>query len=174
MAAWLVNQYGGFPNGPVNNAFPQSAATDSKETARNENIQRAIWAVIHNSTSTADTSGYSAITGRVDGDVDDNGANPNETICTTNANCKDFPRTVAYWVDQARQNFTSVDPTKWAVVSWLANSSGVLQDGPNNNNLTNDRQTFLVQVVPEPGFYGLLAGCLGGLVWLQRRRRISA
>ncbi len=136
----------------VSNYSPFPAGPSNTES--NRTIQHAIWAVMHNvnpvqPTGTADLAGYKDITGQP---------------TTTN--------TVAWWVDQARQNFGSVDTTKWAVVSWLASPQGVLQN--KGGTLTDDRQTFLVQVVPEPGFYGVLAGGLGALVWLTRRRRAES
>jgi len=72
---------------------------------------------------------------------------------------------VKVWLDAAYANYNSVDMKKWAVVSWTVNASGVLQ--------TDDRQTFLVQVVPEPGFYGVLAAGFVGLAFAARRRKLS-
>jgi hypothetical protein len=73
------------------------------------------------------------------------------------------------WLKKALDNYRGVDLTRWAVVSW--------QVGP-NGSLTvpgslDYRQTFLVQVVPEPGFYGLLALGLAGLGVIAQRRRLQ-
>ncbi len=53
--------------------------------------------------------------------------------------------TATKYINLAKANYsTQVDLTKWAVVTWDVDNSPAL------------RQTFLVQVVPEPGFYGVL------------------
>lgn len=127
MAAWLVTQYSGMPGGGP-----------TLKDARDIAIQRAIWAIIHN--SVGGSGGYSTIgTGTTD-------------------------TTVAYWVNQAKTAYTQIDPSRWAVVSWLVDESGNLRDDVR-------RQTFLVQIVPEPGFYGLLGLGLSALIFLARRRR---
>lgn len=120
MAAWLIGNY--------------NYAGDAHDL----NIQKAIWAIIHNNTQ---GGGHSAISG----DANTFG-------------------TIAYWVKQAADNFSSVDLTKWAVVSWTAASNG---------NLSSGKQTFLVQVVPEPGFYAALALGLFGVFFYTWRRRQS-
>lgn len=130
MAAWLVSQYSGMPAGsPTAKCAPDIA------------IQRAIWAIIHNSVGD-DASGYSSI-----------------GIGTTDT-------TVAYWVNQAETAYTQIDPSRRAVVSWVVDANG--------NLLADDRQTFLVQIVPEPGFYGLLGPGLSALIFLARRRQSAA
>jgi hypothetical protein len=74
----------------------------------------------------------------------------------------------ATWLAAAAANYASVSTSEWAVVSW-----DVDEDGALNNSLK--KQTFLVRtVVPEPGFYGLLALGLGGLFYARQRRRNSA
>jgi hypothetical protein len=109
--------------------FNQSVASG----ARNDAIQRAIWTITNNNTPGI-LSGYSTISGL------ENGGDTS----------------IAYWVDRARQFYASVNPTEWAVVSWVVDANGGLAGGP-------DRQTFLVQVaaVPEPSaavLYGLGLG----------------
>lgn len=69
---------------------------------------------------------------------------------------------VSSWVAQAKANYNTVDLTKWAVVSWVVNADGSLLGG---------KQTFLVQVVPEPGFYAALALGLFGVFFYTWRRR---
>jgi hypothetical protein len=133
MAAWLVQQYVPFPSGPTPSADLQDLA-----------IQRAIWAIMHNTTSTADWAGYSAI---------DSNATPENGA--------------AHWVDKAKAVYgdgsidLTVDLTRWAVVTWVVNLDGTLH--------ADDRQTFLVQVTPEPGFYAILGFGLGALFLLKRR-----
>ena len=115
------------------------------KTATDKAIQRAIWTITHNNSmgSLADTAGYSLIHGAA-GTTD--------------------PTTERYWIEQAYANLASVQLDRWAVVSWVAlDASGAL-------STRDDIQTMLVQVVPEPGFYGLLALGLAGIV-LRRYRR---
>jgi len=132
MAAHLISQYTGFN-------------TSVASSARNDAIQRAIWAIINNDTAGI-LAGYSAITGAEGGG----------------------DTSIAYWVDLARQSYASVDPTQWAVVSWVVDASGSLSGTPN-------RQTFLVQVsapIPEPSaavLYGLALGVAA--VGVRGRRR---
>lgn len=77
----------------------------------------------------------------------------------------------ADWLNLALSNYTTVDMTKWAVVSWTVDSNGILGTG-GYNQANAARQTFLVQVVPEPGFYGMLGLGLGGLyVALIKRKK---
>lgn len=68
------------------------------------------------------------------------------------------------WITNAIANFASVDTSRWAVVSWAANADGTMQ-------ANDQRQTFLVEVVPEPGFYGALALGLSGLYFFVARKR---
>ena len=71
-----------------------------------------------------------------------------------------------YWIAEASAHYTEVQHT-WAVVS-----GGVLGSDPWNIDTTKAYQTFLVAVVPEPGFYGLLALGLSGLFCAVRRRTV--
>ena len=90
---------------------------------------------------------------------------------TTSQNTPGQTTFIGDWINKARANYKSIDLTKWAVVSWTVNPNGVLGTLGYRNS-AGARQTFLVQVVPEPGFYGLLALGLAGLgVIAQRRRR---
>ncbi len=59
----------------------------------------------------------------------------------------------------------------WAVLSW-----GVYATGSSIGDLDprTPRQTLLVRVVPEPGFYGLLGLGLSTLIFLARRRQSAA
>ncbi len=59
----------------------------------------------------------------------------------------------------------------WAVLSWgvYATDSWIGDLDPNT-----PRQTLLVRVVPEPGFYGLLGLGLSTLIFLARRRQSAA
>lgn len=68
-----------------------------------------------------------------------------------------------HWLNEAKANYASVDTTKWAVVTWLVNSDGTFK--------TDDKQTFLVQVTPEPGFYAVLGIGLILLLVVRRRRQ---
>ena len=79
----------------------------------------------------------------------------------------------AYWLAQAIANYQTIDLTKWAVVSWTVDSLGHLGTGA-YNTANGARQTFLVQVVPEPRFYGIVLTLgLGLMVWVRRRRTES-
>ncbi len=137
MAAYLVTLYDGFSSNP----------TSLSGGPKNDAIQRAIWGIMHNNVSpTGGTSTFDAYLG-------------------TDSQATKESRS-GYWRDLAVASFTSVDMTRWAVVSWVA-EGGLLTTGtPDSPN----KQTFLVQVVPEPGFYGALALGLSGLVVAVRRR----
>ncbi|MCX6595967.1 MAG: PEP-CTERM sorting domain-containing protein [Acidobacteria bacterium] len=141
MAAYLVSQYDGFSSNPV-------AMTG---TAKNDALQKAIWAIMHNNVSPAGgTSTFDLVTGA------------DNTLALQQAKSD-------YWRQQAVANYATVDMTRWAVVSWIADG-GILETNPDSA----DKQTFLVQVVPEPGFYGALALGLSGLVVAVRRRNTKA
>ena len=99
-------------------------------------IQKVIWAITNNSSL---TGGYSVISPIGD------------------------PTTNGYWIDQAINNYNTVDLTHWAIVSWSV-------DGNTLDPLTPGRQTFLVQVTPEPGFFGVLTLGMFGLFFFVPRR----
>lgn len=71
------------------------------------------------------------------------------------------------WAVQALNAVKPVGLNDWAVVTWDIDVDG---NGPDT---ATARQTFLVQVVPEPGFYGVLAAGLSGLAFAVRRRKQS-
>lgn len=131
MAAWLIEQYTGFPNGP--NAGGVWSDTSSN-ALKNRAIQAAIWRILMDSTGSWDT-------------VWDNYAW--DTWITNAYNAV---------VKQKWQGFRN-----WGVVSWGVNPQGDLSG--------TAYQTFLVQVVPEPGFYGLLGLGLSALIFFARRRQ---
>lgn len=140
MAAWLISQYTGFDSS-ISNAHP----------GREDAIQHAIWAITNNSTSSSGFQTYGAL--------------------TLSDQTQD-----SYWIHQAylasQDGFlgfkgisaATLDPTKWAVVTWGVNSTGGLTG-------VTALQTFLVEVVPEPGFYGVLAVGLAGLAFFRLRKR---
>lgn len=145
-AAWLITQYNFATAGNAQSGISDSGAGNA---AKNDTIQRAIWSLIHNTSGTKDSDGfvYAAASNSIRSAV--NG-----------------------WLDLARANYLNVDLTKWAVVSWQVDAQGnVLGTNGNEGNPTTDRQTFLVQVVPEPGFYGVMAAGFAGLVLALKRRR---
>ena len=103
-------------------------------------IQRAIWTITNNSTL---PGGY---------------YNPTDS-------------TIGAWITEAAKfsNYSTVDTSAWAVVSWDADPvTGALA--------SPGRQTLLVQVAPtpEPSFYGALAVGLSGLfVAVRKRKKVS-
>ncbi len=111
-------------------------------------IQRAIWKIMYNNTGTNSLNfTFSDVS---------SGAGSGNT-----------------WIDLARSFVLNANNSSffnnWAVVSWTVDSTGNL-NAPNTPNY----QTFLVQIVPEPGFYGMLALGLSGLaVAIGRRRRTA-
>ncbi|MBL8234006.1 MAG: hypothetical protein JNL98_36255 [Bryobacterales bacterium] len=152
MAAYLVSRYSFVGSGNAGN--------------NNTNIQKAIWSIMHNNTATADDGGTAGNDGPFGAGVIDKGVTSNTLAGTVNT------QSIAWWVNKANTEYaTKVDPTKWAIVSWLVTSQGSLLGTNGNERPSVDRQTFLVQVVPEPGFYGVLAGGLGILLWGVRRRK---
>ncbi|MBL8235047.1 MAG: hypothetical protein JNL98_41480, partial [Bryobacterales bacterium] len=160
MAAYLVSRY----------TFVGSANAGNNDT----NIQKAIWSIMNNNIGTADTGGTTGTDGPLSlTGVIDKGLTNNTSTSTVNN------QSIAWWVNKANTEYsTKVDPTKWAIVSWLVTKDGALRSAscadPTklcDEKPTVDRQTFLVQVVPEPGFYGVLAGGLGILLWGVRRRK---
>jgi hypothetical protein len=143
MAAWLISQYTGFAGGLVNDA-------------KDRNIQNAIWDLTNNNTDGAENGGAHHVIGGLVSDA----YNPGDP--------DNHPGSEAYWIDQAYKNYTTVDPFKWAVVTWNVNPDGTFAVG---NYDIGERQTFLVQLTPEPGFYGVLSIGLTGLIWAVRRRK---
>uniref|UniRef100_Q01XI2 PEP-CTERM protein-sorting domain-containing protein n=1 Tax=Solibacter usitatus (strain Ellin6076) TaxID=234267 RepID=Q01XI2_SOLUE len=85
---------------------------------------------------------------------------PNSTFTLTGGSSG-----VDYWVKQASAAIAAghITPTKFAVVTWDVPMSG-----------GNAEQTFLVQITPEPGFYGALALGLSGLCLAIGRKRKAA
>lgn len=156
LAAYLVTQYNGFDAGINGN------------TAEDDAIQQAIWAITNTTLTTADDPGIYENNYR------------SLTATTGSANID----SVAYWVNQALQNAgNSVNTSDWAVVSWGADASGNLYEAPWNDSSGSTNQTFLVELSnpsstthnnglsPEPGFYGALAVGLSGLFYAARRRK---
>ena len=118
-AAWMVEQYSGFPNGPTGNA------NDSA-------LQNAIWRMTH------------AVSG--------GGSAP-----ASNAK---YTAAVNFLNTKAAVTFGH---HKWAIVSGVVNTKGVLQ--------SSSRQTFLVEyATPEPASYALIGSALVALAALARRR----
>ena len=144
MAAYLVQQYGGYDT-PFTGIYGTPASpggTPPTGALSNDAIQEAIWTLTNNSFFEnapvhSNVPGYSA---------------PNDLA-------------VKYWLAEAAQHYqTAVDPTKWAVVSWVAPVPGS----------SNPYQTFLVAVTPEPGSYGALALGMSGLaLMIARKRKLS-
>jgi hypothetical protein len=78
------------------------------------------------------------------------------------------------WLSLARANYTMINLSQWAVVSWTANANGTLGTrGYGSPNDTAARQTFLVQVVPEPSHYVLLGIGVCGLLFAHSKRSRS-
>jgi hypothetical protein len=145
MAAWLVSQYAG---------FDQYIATTGADGAKDEAIQKAIWTITNTQENT-----------------------PN--IYDSGTNAIGDP-TVQYWINDAIQNYSSVNTAHWAVVSWGASQEGALYTGRYDSG-TPGRQTFLVELdgtnallLPEPGFYAVLAMGFTGLIVISRRRKRAA
>jgi len=112
----------------------------TSNSSQNINIQGAIWAIMHNNFPAPGTADL------------------------TDATYYQITTAERTWIEDALEHYESIDTTKWAVVSWLVEGNGTLVGD------SGDRQTFLVQVVPEPGFYGMLCVGLGSLLWVFRRR----
>jgi len=116
--------------------------------ARNQAIQRAIWRVMLNEAETANQTNSSILGGDVSTGAPSGGNWINAAMSYVSAHYDD--------------DFFH----HWAIVSGglMASGDGYVFD-PNNK-----KQTFLVRAAPEPGFYGLLAlGLAGLLLALQRR-----
>jgi hypothetical protein len=160
MAAYLVTQYGGFSG-------TNEANVISGDYNQNEAIQEAIWAIT------------------------DNTAAPNEGAPSFStiepANLSNPTYSNSYWIAQAESilsNTTLVDSlaSHFAVVSWQLASNGDPSTVADYNSGAN--QTFLaydlgggtsvLTTTPEPGFYGVLAAGLGGLLLAVSRRKKNA
>ena len=73
------------------------------------------------------------------------------------------------WITQAKNAILNgYSAPGWAVLSWGVYSSGLNIGDLDPNKV---RQTLLVQIVPEPGFYGLLGLGLSALFFFARRRQ---
>lgn len=117
-------------------------APDAPENnARNRSIQAAIWYIIYNTEYT-----------------------PGATWLGFDI-ASGAPAGYNDWVQWAETNVNSVDKASWAVISGPASATGELS---NPNGFV---QTFLVQVAPEPTFYGMLMLGFGGLFIARRRRQ---
>ena len=123
-------------------------AGPSVSDTRNQAIQRAIWRIMLNETETANQTNSSILSGDVS-----TGAPAGGT-----------------WIDAAL-SYVSAGYSDdffhhWAIVSGglMPGDDGYVFD-PNNK-----KQTFLVRAAPEPGFYGLLALGLAGLLWAFQKR----
>jgi hypothetical protein len=112
-------------------------------SARDQAIQRAIWEIMENNK-------YTSSPPSLTGDISSGAPSGSD------------------WIQWAIANVSHTDFTKWAVVS------GAYQSYNGNWQLdlkdTTRVQTFLVEVVPEPGFYGLLALGVVALGYKIRRR----
>ena len=144
MEAYLISQYAYATGGVGGN-------TDSGLVSGgyNDAIQEAIWSITHNN----------------DSSFESNSGAPNYIGSPG----------VQGWIDQALANYQAyfkAHGNEWAVVSWGVKSDGTLNTGNGYGDPTNDAlQTFMVQIAPEPGFYGALAMGLSGLVFFIRRKR---
>jgi hypothetical protein len=127
---------------------------------QNNAIQEAIWSITNN-------SGYAG------GGIFDSG------FSDMSGGSGSSTSSVAFWVDKALANYTTINPQTWAVVSWGATATGALDTGRYDSS-SPARQTFLVELdgnpfitttTPEPGFYGALAAGLGGLFFAARRKK---
>jgi hypothetical protein len=87
--------------------------------------------------------------------------NPNDqvTLASAGTNAGTWITLAANAINASPQQLT---PQNWAVVTW----NKAAGSGPD--------QTFLVQVTPEPGFYGALALGMSGLALMISRKRRSS
>lgn len=133
--------------------YVYSGGTLDGSNPTNLAIQEAVWYITANNTS---------------------GTDPGFGFPTPNAGSN---TNYAYWLNYVLTNqnnvVTNVNLNQWAVVSGPANPSTGVVNGPANVDGLNSYQTFLVQVTPEPTFYGVLAIGLGGLFFAARRRTRS-
>jgi hypothetical protein len=141
MEAYLISQYDYQTSGNADSGLVSDP--------HNDTIQEAIWSITHNN----------------DSSFESNSGAPNYI----------YSAGVQGWIDQALANYQAyfkANGNDWAVVSWGVQSNGALNTVAGYGDPTNDAlQTFLVQVTPEPGFYGALALGLSGLLFFIRRKR---
>lgn len=122
-------------------AGPDAPDTSTPNGLKNIAIQTAIWKLMRTTQST----GYGPSVGDLNSWDTNFGANA--------------------WVLAAKTALQNgYFPDGWAVVSWAVDTT--------TGDLTQtEYQTLLVQVVPEPGFYGLLGLGLSALIFFARRRQ---
>jgi hypothetical protein len=139
----------------------------SSNSVDNNAIQEAIWAITNNNSGDGSPGQYE----------------------TGYSNLSLASGDVNIYVRQALANYQSptvgASLSNWAIVSWGASATGVLNNGAYNAS-DSANQTFLVQLsgssgnsngggpggsTPEPGFYGLLALGLAGLFFTRRWKR---
>jgi hypothetical protein len=124
--------------------YQPQQAPTDASNANNDAIQQAIWQVTENNTIAA-------------------GSNPGQG---TNGQ-PNLGTLESTWIQTAANMLGSVNFSDWAVVSG-AYSNGALLGAPNGV------QTYLVEVTPEPRFYGLLLVGLLGLCGIVYRRRVAS
>jgi len=105
---------------------------------RNDAIQRAIWQITYNNSVAQPWPGLAG------GDIT-SGAPAAQTWITAAANFVNNSANAAFF-------------NNWAVVTWGANANGSL--------VSPGKQTFLVQLTPEPSFYAVVGLGLAGL-WMK-------
>jgi hypothetical protein len=152
MAAYLIQNYGGYlpfttiSGAPANQTVPNT----------NQDIQLAIWSLTNNTEFNSHSNGPGGYNGVTN-------CGGSGLACVTNSDGAGF------WVNQAQAHYqdpNAVNSSEWALVTWNVDSNGT----PNSNS----KQTFLVSLSPEPGFYGALALGLSGLALVISRKRKSA
>jgi hypothetical protein len=132
----------------------------SSNSVDNNAIQEAIWAITNNNSGNGSPSQYQS--GYSDLSLASGDVNTDVQLALANY-----------------QSQTPASLSNWAVVSWGASATGVLNNGAYNAS-DSANQTFLVQLggssgpntaTPEPGFYALLALGLGGLFFATRWKK---
>jgi hypothetical protein len=152
MAAYLIQNYGGYlPFTTID-----GAPTNQTVANTNQDIQLAIWSLTNNSEFLAHSNG----SGGYNGDTNCGGGG--QLACVTNTDGAGF------WVNQALAHYKdpgAVNTSNWALVTW--NVSG-------GSPTSDSKQSFLVSLTPEPGFYGALALGMSGLAFMISRKRKSS